>query len=114
MQVLRLGNMDIHIILNSADFSELENLAKNTNQSTVATAQIQAPPYDPLTGKELSLIYDPDRDVDNGVDCTEMISHFKEPPIPVYIADRGVQRLKNREPCGSAYKFAKVEIRVQS
>ena len=114
MQVVRLGNLDIHFILTQDEVLLLEDLVKReeVNEVVIATAFLRARSYDPLQGKEASLIYSPRCNVD-GADCSEMVEHFENPPIPVYIAGRGLQRLKTGEICGGAYLSTKVEVKVE-
>ena len=75
--------------------------------------KLNHPPYDPLNGKEVQLIYNPSCNID-GADGGDMISHFDNPPIPVYIGNRGRIKLQEEGWCGGAYLSAKVEIKVQN
>jgi len=110
MEVKRLGNLDIHLILTKKEESLLELL---TEKSVIATSKIKSPFYDPLNGKEVQLIYNPSCNID-GADGRDMIPHFDNPPIPVYIAKRGRIKLREEEWCGGAYLSAKIEIKVQN
>ena len=115
MDVYRLGNLDIRLFLASDEFSQAKKFALENIDSdrVVATGKIKSTEDDPLYGTEVNLIYNPKRDRDCGVDCSEMIRHFEDPPIPVYISGRAVRNLSNGELCGSAFLQYKLEIKVR-
>ena len=109
MEAHRLGNNDIGLIITMEELSQLKQLTK---KRVVFTSKLQSP-YNPLNGKEIQLIYDPDVNAD-GLDGRDMVPHFYNPPIPVYIGNRGIKRLQQGDyPCGGAVLSTKIEIKVQ-
>ena len=112
MRATRLGNMDLLLTINREELSKIENASKGGE--ILASSKIKSA-YG-LDGIEIKLIYDSERSPysDNGLDCSEVVRHIKDPPIPVYITDyRVAQRLKNEELCISAFLQYKLEIKVE-
>ncbi len=79
----------------------------------IAQARIKTNPQDPLNDFNFALIYSPEHTGDCGLDCYEVIKHLFKPPIPVYISDEAIRRLKEEKKIGSCYGPAKIEIRIQ-
>jgi len=112
MRATRLGNMDLLLLINREELSKIKDASKNGE--TLASCKIRSQ-YG-LDGTEIKLIYDSERSQysDNGLDCSEVVRHLQDPPIPVYIADyRVAQRLENEELCISAFLQYKLEIKVE-
>ena len=110
MKSKRLGNNDIHLIITNEELSQLERL---TEKRVALTSKLETYSQDSLKGIEVQLVYEPDQTYDC-LDGRDVVSHFNNPPIPVYISNRGIRRLQNREYCGGAVFDTKLEIRVET
>lgn len=110
MKVYRMGNMDMHLVISNEELSKLESLTK---EGVVFTSKLKSHSQDPTNGAEVQLVYEPDLYVD-GLDGRDVASHFKNPPMPIYIGKRGIKRLSEGDyPCGGAVLSTKIEISVQ-
>ncbi len=116
MKSKRLGNNDIHLIITNEELSQLERLLKESlpEKKVALTSKLETyHPKDPLKDTKVQLVYEPDQTYDC-LDGRDVVSHFNNPPIPVYISNRGIRRLQNREYCGGAVFDTKLEIRVET
>lgn len=110
MEVRRIGNMDMHLIMSGEELSKLELM---TEKGVAFTSKLETyHPQDSLKGTEVQLVYDPNLTVD-GLDGRDVVSHFDNPPIPIYIGNRGIVRLQQGDYCGGAVFDTKIEIKVQ-
>ena len=115
MKSRRLGNNDIHLIITDKELSQLERLVKEnlTEKKVALTSKLETYSQDSLKGTEVQLVYDPDSTYE-GLDGRDVVPHFNNPPIPIYISNRGIRRLQNREYCGGAVFDTKIEMRVET
>lgn len=111
MEAKRLGNLDILLIVKR---NKLERALSLRPGTLIDKCPIKSGySNDPVHGNEIQLIYNPNRDRANGFDCSEVVEHLQNPPIPVYIAPRGIKLVLEDGESGGAFLSYQLRVKVE-
>jgi len=111
MEAIREGNLDFLLHISEEELLRGGNMSK---ERIIASSKIKSfYPEDSLNDKEMQLIYHPNRFFSDDVDCREIILHFNNPPIPVYINSQGIKILQENKENVSGFLSYKLRIKLK-